>query len=94
MIVYLGRMLAAAQNAPVQVQYLARLDAQPAWIDGQLLAIDPQGACFARGQDDQVVVDCLPWGSIAGIRVVKAESTGAATPHKEESHARSRPTAR
>lgn len=68
MIAYLGRKLAAGR-APIAVQYLGRIEQEPQWLEGSLVAIDPQGACFIRSEEDRTVTDCLPWGSIVAIRV-------------------------
>jgi hypothetical protein len=67
MLAYLGRML-SARRQPLRVRYLNRAEGAPAWRDGWLVAVDAHGASFAASEGGGDV-ECLPWGSIGGIRV-------------------------
>jgi hypothetical protein len=76
MLVYLGRLL-SARRRPLGVRYLSKAESAPAWRDGWLLAVDPQGASFAS-REHGGEVECLPWGSIGGIRIAEqAPAAGA-----------------
>lgn len=68
MIRLLGRLLTEARDAPVRVSYLSKAE-EPAWRNGHLVSIDPQGACFEWVDGDIDVVECLPWGMIGAIRL-------------------------
>lgn len=79
MIAYLGWRLARAQGKDVAVSYLSRAEGEAVWKTGSLLSIDPQGACFATRAGDgaaggEEIAECLPWGSIAAIRVAGHEA--------------------
>ena len=68
MIQYLGRLLARTRG-PFAVSYLSKAEGEPAWRDGRLLSIDPQGACFETGEGPAAFIECLPWGSIGAVRI-------------------------
>jgi hypothetical protein len=69
MLQYLGRLLTGGRADPPRVRYLSRAEAEPAWREGRLLAIDPQGATFETRIGDDHVAECLPWGSIGAVQV-------------------------
>lgn len=69
MIAYLGRRLARNPGKPLAVRYLSKAEGEAIWRTGFLLSIDPQGACFATEDDGEDIAECLPWGSIAAIRI-------------------------
>lgn len=72
MLTYLGRLLLNARKCPVRVRFLSKAEGEPKWQEGVLLSVDPHGACFACEFGDKPVAECLPWGSIAAIRVESA----------------------
>jgi hypothetical protein len=81
MLGYLGRLL-SARRRPFRVRYLDKAEGTPAWREGWLLALDNFGACFSAGEQGGDV-DCLPWGSIGGIRIAaeaEADSGAGARP--------------
>lgn len=69
MLTYLGRRLARSGKRPVFVTYLSKAEGEPVWRKGRLLSIDAQGACFETQQEELIIAECLPWGSIGGIRI-------------------------
>jgi len=76
MLTWLGRLL-SARRRPLRVSFLSKAEGAPAWREGWLLAIDGQGASFAA-REDGGEVECLPWGSIGGIRVAEDAAGGTA----------------
>ena len=74
MLAWLGRML-STRRQPLRVTYLSKAEPDTAWREGWLISVDSQGGCFAS-QPHGGEVECLPWGSIGGIRV--AEDTAGA----------------
>lgn len=68
MLPYLGRLL-ALYSGGVPVRYLSKAEADAAWKDGILLAIDPQGLVFETADERQRIAECLPWASVGAIRV-------------------------
>lgn len=69
MLQFLGRLLASHRGTPPHVHYLSKSEGEPIWRAGRLLAIDPQGATFETEVETGRVAECLPWGSIAAVRV-------------------------
>ncbi|MHA4835897.1 hypothetical protein [Sphingopyxis sp. MSC1_008] len=69
MLQYLGRLLTSRRSDPPRVRYLSKAEAEPAWRDGHLLAVDPQGATFETRIGGEPVAECLPWGSIGAVHV-------------------------
>ena len=69
MLQYLGRLLGADRNNPPPVAYLSKAEGEPVWRTGRLLSVDPQGATFETEIDGARAAECLPWGSIGGVRV-------------------------
>lgn len=69
MLTYLTSLLRRAGKEPVPVRYLSKAEGEGTWYDAQLWAVDPQGITFLRGDGEQRIADCLPWGSIAEIRI-------------------------
>lgn len=69
MLQYLGRLITADRHGPPPVAYLSKAESDPVWRKGRLLAIDPQGATFETEIDGRRTAECLPWGSIAAVRV-------------------------
>ncbi|MBA4750986.1 MAG: hypothetical protein H2055_01985 [Sphingopyxis sp.] len=80
MLQYLGRLLASQRGDPPQVHYLSKAEPEPVWRTGRLLAIDPQGATFETEIENGRVAECLPWGSIAAVRVALGATRGTASP--------------
>lgn len=74
MLQFLGRLLGNQPHDPPKVGYLSKAEAEPAWREGRLLAVDPQGATFETMIDRRVVAECLPWGSIGAVRVWLADA--------------------
>jgi hypothetical protein len=72
MLTYLGRLLLNTRKRPVHVSFLSRAEGELKWQEGDLLSVDPQGACFAYDFGEEHVAECLPWGSIAAIRIKPA----------------------
>jgi hypothetical protein len=75
---YLGRLL-SARRRPLRVRYLSKAEGEPAWRDGWLLALDNFGASFSAGEHGGDV-ECLPWGSIGGIRIAGEQAPGVDRP--------------
>ncbi len=69
MLQFLGRLIANRPSDPPIVEYLSKAGAEAVWRRGRLLAIDPQGASFEVRESNRHFVECLPWGSIAAVRV-------------------------
>jgi hypothetical protein len=74
MLRYLGNLLTRSPAHPVAVSYLSKAEGEPVWRDGHLVSVDPQGACFAMRDGEEIVAECLPWGSIGAIRIVSVSS--------------------
>src|SRR4051812_45323695 len=83
MLNYLGRIL-SARRTPLAVRYLTTAEREPIWREGLLLAIDPQGASFATSENG-TIVECLPWGSIASIRIDEDRLHGLGAPDGKSS---------
>ena len=69
MMNYLIGRLRKAGKRPLDVRYLNKAEGDGAWCEGTLLAIDPQGLSFLRCEDGRPIAECLPWASVAAIRV-------------------------
>lgn len=84
MLQYLGRLLASHRGDPPRVHYLSKAEGEPVWRTGRLLGIDPQGATFETETEIGRVAECLPWGSIAAVRVPLGEPRSEATARAPE----------
>jgi hypothetical protein len=84
MLQYLGRLLASHRGEPPQVHYLSKAEGEPVWRTGRLLGIDPQGATFETEIEIGRVAECLPWGSLAAVRVTLGPPRSTATTRDSE----------
>jgi hypothetical protein len=69
MMNYLIGLLRKAGKEPLEIRYLNKAEGEGVWCDGRLLAIDPQGLSFLRLDGERPIAECLPWGSVAAIRI-------------------------
>lgn len=60
MLQYLGRLLTRCPEG-VPARYLDKAGIQPVWKQAVLVAIDPLGLVFERAEQQERIVECLPW---------------------------------